>query len=64
MNMFGKLSPKIATQLFNAVVEPILTYGSEIWGVNKKGAEQVDKLCLWYLKSTLGVKSSTSSYII
>ena len=26
--------------------------------------EQMDKLCLWYLKSTLGVKRSTSNHIM
>ena len=35
-----------ARHLFSAVVEHILTYGTEVWGVNKKGTEQIDKLCL------------------
>ena len=33
-------------------------------GVNNKGTEQIDKLCLWYFKSILGVKPSTSSYMV
>ena len=27
-----RLKPKKATKLFNALVSPILTYGSEVWG--------------------------------
>ena len=51
----------MATYFFFATIEPILTYGTEVWGVSTKGTEQMDKLCLWYLKSTLGVKRSTSN---
>ena len=42
LNKLGHLPPRIATHLFSAVVEPILTYGTEVWGVNKKGTEQID----------------------
>ena len=70
LNKLGHLTLRIATHLFNAVVEPILTYcslgggGGGGGGVNKKGTEQIDKLCLWYFKSILGVKPSTSSYMV
>ena len=44
LSKLGHLPPRIATHLFSAVVEPILTYGTEVWGVNQKGTEQIDKL--------------------
>jgi hypothetical protein len=33
---FGKLSPKISLHLFHSLVQPILLYGSDVWGVRKK----------------------------
>ena len=51
LNKLGHLPFGIATHFFNTVVEPILTYGTEVLGVNKKGTEQIDKLCAWYFKS-------------
>ena len=32
LKKLGHLPPRIATHLFSAVVEPILTYGTEVWG--------------------------------
>ena len=64
LNKLGHLPPRIATHLFSAVVEPVLTYGIEVWRVNKKGTEQINRLCLWYFQSILGVKRSTSSYMV
>ena len=30
--------------LFDAIVRPILTYGSDVWGVNTAGGEAVDNI--------------------
>ena len=60
----GTLPPVIMMYIFNAVVRPILTYGSDVWGVNKMGMEEVDKFFMQFLKRTLGVKQSTSSIIV
>ena len=57
LNKLGHLPPRIATL-------PILTYVTEVWGVNKKGTEQIDKLCPWCFQSILGVKPSTSNYVV
>ena len=54
----------MATYLYFATIEPNLTYGTEVWGVSTQVTEQMDKLCLWHLKSTLGVKTSTSNHIM
>ena len=35
---FSCLPPRIIAQSFNAVVEPILTYGTKFWWVIKKGS--------------------------
>ena len=57
------ISPALRIHLFETVITPVLTYGGAIWGVRKKGREQVDKIHLWYLRMILGVKSTTSNLI-
>ena len=44
LSKLGKLPPRMATYLFFATIEPILTYGTEVWGVSTKGTEQMDKM--------------------
>lgn len=58
------LPPRIDTYVFQAVAEPILLYGCDVWGTSNKGTSSIDKLCLWYLRSVLKVKSSTSNTIV
>ena len=60
----GILPPKIMLYLFDATVSPIVTYGSDNWGVNKVGTTAVDKIFLWYLKNVLKVKPTTSSVMV
>ena len=59
----GPLPPKCMFHMFESLIQPILTYGSDIWGVNATGRECVDKVLLWYLRLVLGVKATTSSVI-
>ena len=58
------LANMIDTHLFSAVVGPILTYGTNFCGVNRKGTGQIDKLCLGYSESILGLKPSTGTYMV
>jgi hypothetical protein len=51
-------SPKIALQLYDALVTPIITYGSEVWGCldpKKRGSsiDLADKLFLSFIKRCL-----------
>jgi len=48
--------------LFNAMVAPILCYGNEVWGFCK--AEPIERFHLAFLKSVLGVKSSTPNCFV
>jgi exonuclease III len=66
----GLQSPRLLCRLFDTLIRPSLTYGSEIWGVelglldhDKAGsvAHSVEKVHLQYLKRILGVKRSTTS---
>ena len=53
---------KIKIHLFNSIVAPILFYGSEVWGLRK--ADHIEKFHLAFLKSILGVKSSTPNIYV
>jgi hypothetical protein len=66
----GLLSPRLLCRLFDSLMRPSLTYGSEIWGVElglldheKAGsvAYSIEKVHLQFLKRILGVKKSTVS---
>ena len=63
MRNVGCLPPQCMFHLFDWVVRPILTYGSDVWGVTKAGAEAVDKVLLWFSIVMLHVKASTSNII-
>ena len=48
--------------LFNSLVSPILSHGSEVWGVQK--ADEIDKIHISFLRTLLCVKSSTPSCFV
>ena len=60
----GFLPPKAFLHLINASIKPILTYGSDVWGINRLGRDTVDRMFLQILKYMLGVKQSTSSLMV
>ena len=55
----GVIPPKIMLYIFDTLVRPILTYGSDVWGISKKGPTQVDKVFLQFARCVLHVKSKT-----
>ena len=63
LRTIGKLPPQAMINLFESCVQPILTYGSDVWGVSKPGREAVDKVLLWFLRFVLHVKPTTSNVI-
>ena len=54
------LSPKLRIFLFDSLIRPVLTYGSGVWGTNKKGRDIMDKLHLWYMRIVIGVKHNSN----
>ena len=59
INQKSELIPKIQIDLFNTMVAQILHYGCEVWGLRR--ADPIEKFHLAFLKSVLGVKSSTTN---
>ena len=57
-----ELSPSLQLKLFSSLVEPILNYGSEVWGLSK--CDPIEKMHISFLKSILCVKSSTPNCFI
>lgn len=59
LSLFDKVHLDVKTKLslFDAMVVPILLYGSEVWGVYN--FKEVDKLHIRFLKYILGVKQQT-----
>lgn len=52
----------IQLQLFDALVKPILLYGSEIWGF--QNTESIEKVHLKFMKRILSVNRSTTSSMV
>ncbi len=50
-------------QLFDALVKPVLSYGCEVWS-NHMAREQSEVVHRAFLKSSLGVSTITSSYVV
>ena len=59
----GCLPPNCMFYMFQSCIQPILTYGSEVWGSRKAGREAIDKIFLWYHRLILRVKATTSNVI-
>lgn len=65
---FKRLKPKQATNLFDTLISPILTYGCEVWGayLNQNftswDKEPTEKVHLRFCKYYLGVNSKASNF--
>ena len=57
----GKLPPTVMFELFDSLIMPILTYGSDIWGHSKSGTIAADRIFLRFIRCVLMVKATTSN---
>jgi hypothetical protein len=55
--------PTLQCQLFDALVKPVLSYGCEVWS-DHMAREQLEVVHWAFLKSSLGVSTTTSSYVV
>ena len=56
------LDVKLQLDLFNSLVEPVMSYSCEVWGLRE--ADQLEKIHLGFLKNILGVRKTTPSAYI
>ena len=57
----GELPPNIMLNLFDALIKPILIYGSDVWEIKSKLWGEADKIFLRYIQCILRVKATTSN---
>jgi len=63
LNYFNSHSLDVYFKLFDCQVQPIMQYGSEIWGLDK-AAHHCEKVHLYALKKFLGVSSRTPNDLV
>ena len=49
--------------MFKTLVQPILTYGSDVWANNKSALNKIDKVFLRFIRCSLSTKATTSNII-
>ena len=50
--------------MFDSLVRPILTYGSEVWGASKSGLQELDRVFLQYMRCVWRIKATTSNLAV
>ena len=63
IQMIGQIPPHMMFELFEKTITPILSYGSDIWGLNQGGTEALDKVFLYFVRCVLQIKGTTSNVI-
>ena len=59
----GCISPKHMLYLFETLVQPILLYGSDVWGLYNQCTKEIDNTFMWFLRGVLCVKPTTCNII-
>ena len=60
----GILSPPVMSYIFDSLIKPIITYGSDVWGACSSTMKSFDKVFLNYMRCVLQVKVATSNDIV
>ena len=60
----GSLPATVIFYLYDALVRPVLTYRSDVWGFNKSCVDTLDKILLNHVRRTLHVKATTCNNIV
>ena len=64
LKFIQSLPPSILFDMFDTIIRPILTYGSDVWGLSKTGTDVLDKVFLNFARCTLSVKATTCNTIV
>ena len=60
----GILPPPVMFYIFDALIKPITTYGSDVWGACSSGVKSLDKVFLNFMRCVLQVKATTCNTIV
>ena len=64
LKFIRSLPPSIFFDMFDTLIRPILTYGSDVWGLRKAGLDVINKVFLNFIRCTLNVKATTCNAIV
>ena len=66
LKLIQSLPPNILFDMFDTLIRPILTYGSDVWGLSKTGLDVglIDKVFLNFARCTLSVKATIFNSIV
>ena len=59
----GNLPPVHMFHLYESMIEPILLYGSDLWGASSVCTKDINKIYLWFIRIVLNIKATTSNII-
>ena len=59
----GNIPPSHWFHIYESMIEPILIYGSDIWGASAGCTLNVDKVYLWFIRVILNIKATTPNII-
>ena len=59
-----KIPPRCTSYMYQNLVQPILLYGSDIWGISLTAQKSVDKVFHWFMKLMLHVTQNTSNVML
>ena len=64
LKFIRSLPSSIFFDMFDTLIRPIRTYGSDVWGLSKAGLDVINKVFLNYIRCTLNVKATTCNAIV
>ena len=63
LKFMGHLPPMHMFYLYESMIEPILLYGSDLWGSFKDCTKDINKIYLWFIRIVLNIKATTCNVI-
>ena len=58
-----KMPPNHWFHIYESMIEPILLYGSDLWGVSAVCTADINKIYFWFMRIILSIKATTSNLI-
>ena len=59
----ASIPPTHMFYLYETLIQPILLYGSDIWGATPQCTKDIDNVFLWFVRCVLGIKATTCNII-
>ena len=63
LKQVGNIPPTQWFHIYQSMIEPILLYGSDLWGASLLCTSKIDKIYLWFIRMVLNIKATTSNVI-